>query len=87
MFIYKTHPKVQLSTLIICFLLFSLKRPCISENFNVDVEQQRIMPLSYFSSQMFVFVQESSGLSEQRHNQCFQIEEVKLCGRYEPRMT
>ena len=29
---------------------------------------------------MFVFLQESSGLFEQRHNQYFQIEEANLVG-------
>ena len=61
-------------------MLFSLKRPRISENFNVDVGQQRIIALSGFSYQMFVFLQESSDLFEQRHDQCFQIEEVILVG-------
>ena len=52
----------------------------MSEDFNVDVEQQRTVPLSDFSCQMFVFLRESFGLFEQRLNQCFQIEEANLVG-------
>ena len=61
-------------------MLFSLKRPRNSEDFNVDVGQQRIIALSGFSCQTFVFLRKSSRVFEQQPNQCFQIEEANLVG-------
>ena len=65
-----------MNTLNIYFSFFSLKIPRISEDYNVDVEQQRIVPLSSFSCQVFIFLRASSDLLDEKHNQCSQKEEA-----------
>ena len=75
-FIYEEFPQVQVNTLNIYFSFFSLKIPRISEDYNVDVEQQRIEPLSGFSGQVFIFLRASSDLLDEKHNQCSQKEEA-----------